>query len=169
MGANDGAEWGLTEGFGGRFRAMADVLASEELVEEPSDYGTLQPGTRLGRYELLVPIARGGMARVWAARLHGQRGFQKLVAIKTILPHLAEEPEFERMFLDEARIASGVHHPNVCEIYELGEENRTLYLAMEWASGDALSRVLRPAGKSEALDARTAARVVADACAGAHA
>ncbi|MBS2016962.1 MAG: protein kinase [Deltaproteobacteria bacterium] len=148
---------------------MAEVLPSDELVEEPSDYGSLQPGTRLGRYELLVPIARGGMARVWAARLHGQRGFQKLVAIKTILPHLAQEQEFERMFLDEARIASGVHHPNVCEIYELGEEKRTLYLAMEWVSGDSLSRVLRTTGKTEALDARVVARIVADACAGLHA
>jgi serine/threonine-protein kinase len=148
---------------------MAEVLPSDELIEEPSDYGSMQPGTRLGRYELLVPIARGGMARVWAARLNGQRGFQKLVALKTILPHLAEEPEFERMFLDEARIASGVHHPNVCEIYELGEEQRTLYLAMEWVSGDSLARVLRASGKTEAVDARVVARVLADACAGRHA
>ncbi|MDB4935756.1 MAG: serine/threonine protein kinase [Labilithrix sp.] len=148
---------------------MAEVLPSDELIEEPSDYGSMEPGTRLGRYELLVPIARGGMARVWAARLHGQRGFQKLVAIKTILPHLAEEPEFERMFLDEARIASGVHHPNVCEIYELGEEKHTLYLAMEWVSGDSLARVLRASGTTEAVDARVVARIVADACAGLHA
>ncbi len=148
---------------------MAEVLPSDELVEEPSDYGSMQPGTRLGRYELLVPIARGGMARVWAARMNGQRGFQKLVALKTILPHLAEEPEFERMFLDEARIASGVHHPNVCEIYELGEEQRNLYLAMEWVSGDSFARVLRASGKVEAIDPRVVARVIADACAGLHA
>jgi len=149
---------------------MADVLPSEELVEEPSDYGALRPGTRLGRYELLVPIARGGMARVWAARQHGQRGFQKLVAIKVILPNLAEEPEFERMFLDEARIASGVHHPNVCEIYELGEEKKTLYLVMEWVSGDSFARVLRASGgKTEAVEPRVVARIVADACAGVHA
>jgi serine/threonine-protein kinase len=109
------------------------------------------------------------MARVWAARQLGQRGFQKLVAIKTILPHLASDPEFERMFLDEARVASGVHHPNVCEIYELGEENRTLYLAMEWANGDSFSRILRPGGKTDVLDPRVAARIIADACAGAHA
>src|SRR3954468_2786534 len=142
---------------------MAEVLPSDELIEEPSDFGSLRPGHRLGRYELLVPIARGGMARVWAARLHGQRGFQKLVAIKTILPHLANEPEFERMFLDEARIASGVHHPNVCEIYELGEENKTLYLVMEWVTGDSFARMLRSSGKTEAVDARVVARVVADA------
>ncbi len=148
---------------------MAEVLPSDELVEEPSDYGALNPGTRLGRYEMLVPIARGGMARVWAARLHGQRGFQKLVAIKVILPHLAQEAEFERMFLDEARIASGVHHPNVCEIYELGEEKKTLYLVMEWVSGDSFSRVLRVSGKTAAIDPRVVARVIADACAGVHA
>lgn len=147
---------------------MVDVVPTEELTDEPSDYGALRPGTRLGRYELLVPIARGGMARVWAARLHGQRGFQKLVAIKTILPELARDPEFERMFLDEARIASGVHHPNVCEIYELGEEQRVLYLAMEWVSGDSFSRVLRASGRTEAIDPRVAARIVADACAGLH-
>ena len=148
---------------------MAELLPSDELVEEPSDYGALAPGARLGRYELLVSVARGGMARVWAARLHGQRGFQKLVALKTILPHLAREKQFERMFLDEARIASGVHHPNVCEIYELGEEEHTLYLAMEWVSGDSLARLLRASGSSEAMDPRVVARVVADACAGVHA
>ena len=150
---------------------MADVLASEELTDEPSDFGSLGTGTRLGRYELLVPIARGGMARVWAARLHGQRGFQKLVALKTILPHLAKEAEFERMFLDEARIASGVHHPNVCEIYELGEDKNILYLAMEWVGGDSFARVLRPggSGKTEPVDPRVVARVIADACAGLHA
>ena len=148
---------------------MSDPLISDELSDEPSDFGSLRPGTRLGRYELLVPIARGGMARVWAARQHGTRGFQKLVAIKTILPHLAEEPEFERMFLDEARIASGVHHPNVCEIYELGEERRTLYLAMEWVNGDSFSRALRVSGKVDSVDFGIAARILADACAGAHA
>lgn len=140
----------------------------DDLGEEP---GVLSPGMRLGRYELLVAIARGGMARVWAARQHGQRGFTKLVAIKTILPHLAREPEFERMFLDEARIASNVHHPNVCETYELGDENGTLYLAMEWVNGDSLARVLRPTGGGEThvLDYRIVARIVADACAGLHA
>ncbi|MBK6459527.1 MAG: serine/threonine protein kinase [Myxococcales bacterium] len=145
---------------------MADPLAME--VDEP---GELAPGTRLGRYELLVPVARGGMARVWAARMHGQRGFTKLVAIKTILPHLASEQEFERMFLDEARIASNVHHPNVCETYELGEENGVLYLAMEWVSGDSLSRVIRPTQGPQTypLELRIVARILADACAGLHA
>src|SRR5215471_4578704 len=103
---------------------MVEELSAADVVEDWSDMSTsdLTVGSRLGRYELLLPIAFGGMARVWAARQHGTRGFSKLVAIKTILPHLARDPEFERMFLDEARIAAGLHHPNVCEIYELGEE-----------------------------------------------
>src|SRR5580704_10809087 len=123
-----------------------DQLAPEDLVEEASDLSaeSLASGSRLGRYELLLPVAYGGMARVWAARQLGQRGFSKAVAIKTILPHLSHSPEFERMFLDEARIASGVRHPNVTEIYELGEEGQVLYLAMEWVSGDSLALVLRP-------------------------
>src|SRR5580698_6406121 len=150
-----------------------EPLAPEDLVDDWSDLSTssLGPGARLGRYELLLPIAYGGMARVWAARLHGQRGFSKIVAIKTILPHLAHSPEFERMFLDEARIAAGVHHPNVTEIYELGEEGHVLYLAMEWVNGDSLVHVVRGmTGKTaQALDLRVAARIVADACAGVHA
>jgi eukaryotic-like serine/threonine-protein kinase len=148
-------------------------LAPEDLVDDWSDLSTssLGPGARLGRYELLLPIAYGGMARVWAARQQGQRGFTKLVAIKTILPHLAHSAEFERMFLDEARIASGVHHPNVTEIYELGEEGHVLYLAMEWVNGESLVHVVRGlTGKDpKALDLRLGARIVADACAGVHA
>ncbi|HEY2513252.1 MAG TPA: protein kinase [Polyangiaceae bacterium] len=154
-------------------------LSSEPLVR----------GGALGRYELLVPIAVGGMARVWAARLHGQRGFTKLVAIKTVLPHLACDPEFERMLVDEAQIASGVRHPNVCEIYELGEESTVVYIAMEWVHGDSLRQILKASGAvaphlttsravtphlttSSAvapLDPRVAARIVADSAAGLHA
>ena len=150
-----------------------EPLAPEDLVDDWSDLSTskLGAGTHLGRYELLLPVAYGGMARVWAARLLGHRGFSKLVAIKTILLHLAHSAEFERMFLDEARIAAGVHHPNVTEIYELGEEGHVLYLAMEWVNGDSLIHVERGLhGKTSApIDPRIAARIAADACAGLHA
>src|SRR5262245_47521347 len=117
------------------------------------------------------------MARVWAARQQGQRGFSKIVAIKTILPALASDPEFEAMFLDEARVAAGVHHPSVCEIFDLGEEQGVLYLAMEWVNGESLARVLKagpPAaaggpGTALRLGPRIAGRIVADACGGLHA
>jgi eukaryotic-like serine/threonine-protein kinase len=150
-----------------------EPLAPEDLVDDWSDLSTstLGVGAHLGRYELLLPVAYGGMARVWAARMLGQRGFSKLVAIKTILPHLAHSAEFERMFLDEARIAAGVHHPNVTEIYELGEEGNVLYLAMEWVNGESLVHVVRGLnGKTTApVEPRIAARIAADACAGLHA
>lgn len=140
------------------------------LLEGVFEKGALATGTMLGRYELILPIARGGMARVWAARLHGERGFSKLVALKTILPELADDPVFERMFLEEAHIASALHHPNACEIYELGEAEGILYLAMEWVAGDALARVLKKSGRGAVrCDPVSAARVVADACGGLHA
>jgi serine/threonine protein kinase len=100
------------------------------------------PGRRLGNYELLCPIARGGMAEVWMARLVGTRGFQKPVAIKIMLPAIREDADSERMFLSEASLASRIHHPNVVEILDLGEEEDMLYLVMEWVHGEPLSAVL---------------------------
>jgi eukaryotic-like serine/threonine-protein kinase len=101
----------------------------------------LNEGHTLGRYELLAPIGRGGMAIVWAARLRGTRGFSKLVAIKTMLPTISSDPRFERMFLSEAEIASRIRHPNVCEILDLGEDEGTLYLVMEWIEGESLAAI----------------------------
>src|SRR5678815_3020575 len=103
-------------------------MSSAPPISQRDAVAELAPGTRLGRYELLASIAKGGMARVWAARLHGHRGFTKIVAIKTILPDLAQDADFERMFLDEARIAADIQHPNVCQIHELGEEAGVLYM-----------------------------------------
>src|SRR5215212_7092869 len=102
----------------------------------------LRPGSVLGRYELLLPIAKGGMAQVWAARLRGSRGFQKLVAIKTILAGAIDNTRMEGMFLEEEELASQSHHPNVVGTLELGEEDRALYLVMEWVDGESLSVVL---------------------------
>src|SRR5580704_14203449 len=104
--------------------------------------GPLRPGMTLGRYELLVPVATGGMACVWAAQLTGHRGFTKLVAIKTILAHLTHQRDFENMLLDEARIAANAHHPNVCALFDVGEEQGILYLVLEWVNGDSLLQVL---------------------------
>ncbi|MEO8900499.1 MAG: protein kinase, partial [Polyangiaceae bacterium] len=103
----------------------------------------LTAGQVLGRYELLLPIAKGGMASVWAARLRGTRGFQKMVAIKTMLPGLVDDLHFERMFLDEASLASRVRHPHVIEILDLGEVDRILYLVMEWVDGEPLNIIMK--------------------------
>ena len=130
----------------------------------------LAPGMVLGRYELLLPIAQGGMATVWAARQKGSRGFQKTVAIKTMLPTLSDDPQFEQMFLDEAALAAKIHHPNVAEILDLGEQDEILYLVMEWVDGEALSIVHKAARKNNTqLPLRIALRVGIQACAGLHA
>lgn len=129
----------------------------------------IKPGQVIGRYEFLAPIAQGGMAAVWAARQRGSRGFSKVVAIKTMLPTISEDPRFERMFLDEAQIASKIRHEHVVEILDLGEENEILYLVMEWVDGESLSVLRRRAAEHEGIPLRLAARIVADACAGLHA
>lgn len=104
----------------------------------------LAPGDVLGRHELLMPIAKGGMGQVWAARLHGTRGFQKLVAVKTILPSSEDAGNLESMLFEEASLAALVRHPNVVETLDLGErEDGTLYLVMEWVSGEPLDHILR--------------------------
>jgi serine/threonine-protein kinase len=129
----------------------------------------VSPGQVLGRYELLMPVARGGMASVWAARLKGSRGFQKLVAIKTMLPGLVDDPSFERMFLDEASLASQVRHPHVIEIMDLGEQDRILYLVMEWVSGEALSIIMKYAATRGGIPLPIAVHIATQTCRGLHA
>ena len=134
--------------------------------------GDIKLGQSIGRYEFLIPIAEGGMAAVWAARLKGSRGFQKTLAIKTMLGSLngtSSEP-FEEMFLDEARIASRIRHPNVVEIFDLGEEEEVLYIVMEWVDGEPLSTISRAAQKKgQPMPLPVAVRIAADALAGLHA
>ena len=130
----------------------------------------LVPGYRLDRYELLCPIGVGGMASVWVARLLGKHGFEKLVAIKTILPRYARDPNFQEMFLDEARIASRIQHVNVAQILDLGDQHGVLYLAMEWVDGDALSKLAHAVEThGAAFPPGVAMRIMADVCAGLHA
>jgi serine/threonine-protein kinase len=123
---------------------------------------------RLGPYEILLCVGRGGMASVWAARQHGARGFSRLVALKTILPDLAA-PDLDGMFLDEARVTSRIHHRNVCEVFELIEHSGVLALSMEWVDGDTLSNIIGSRPKEPALDPRVAAQIVAHVAWGLHA
>jgi serine/threonine-protein kinase len=130
---------------------------------------SLAPGYKLDRYELLCPIAEGGMASVWVARQRGKHGFEKLVAIKTILPKFASDVRFQEMFLDEAKIASRIEHLNVAQIFDLGEEHDVLYLAMEYVDGDSLSKLNRACQKQGVkIPTGVVLRVLADTCAGLH-
>jgi serine/threonine protein kinase len=90
---------------------------------------------RLGRYELIARLAAGGMGEIFLARLEGAAGFEKLFVIKRILPHLADDVRFRGMLIAEARIASVMAHPNVCQVYELEETDGQLYIVMEYLEG----------------------------------
>ena len=125
-------------------------------------------GQTLGRYELLIPIARGGMASVWAARITGAHGFQKIVAVKTMLPEFDEDPDFEKMFLDEAKTAARIRHPNVAEILDLGEEDGVLYLIMEWVDGEPLHLIAREKQARHGIPVALVARIGTDAATGLH-
>ncbi len=129
---------------------------------------------RIGRYDLRFELASGGMGSVYLARLDGVAGFEKLVALKRIHPHLAKEAGYIEMFLDEANIASRITHPNVCSVFDFGEANGHYFLAMEYLVGEPLSRLCtrvakdRDQRRSPLLPLRMA-RIIADACEGLHA
>jgi len=131
--------------------------------------GDIGAGHTLGRYELLVPIASGGMASVWAARMKGSRGFQKIVAVKVMLAELADDTNFETMFLDEAELASRIKHPNVVEITDLGEQTGVLYQVMEWVDGEPLNHLLRVFKDKSGIPLSLAIRIVVQAAGGLHA
>lgn len=97
---------------------------------------------KLGRYHLHAEIARGGMATVYRGELVGAAGFRREVAVKRILPQWTHEPEFVRMLIDEAKVLVGLHHHNIVQVFELGEEQGNFYIVMEYVRGLDLKRVL---------------------------
>jgi eukaryotic-like serine/threonine-protein kinase len=126
---------------------------------------------RLGRYRLVREIASGGMASV---NLAVTEGLDKLVALKIIHPHLAQEESFVRMFLDEARLASAITHRNVCNVFDFGETDGRFYIAMDYLSGQSLRDVLRRLRKVDLqMEPRRiavyVAYMLAEACEGLHA
>ena len=152
-----------------RFGPFRAILVNVTLAP-PAPSSQLAPGFKLDRYELLCPIAEGGMATVWVARQTGKHGFEKLVAIKTILPKFASDPAFQKMFRDESRIASRIEHTNTAQILDVGEQHDMTYLVMEYVDGDALSSVYRTLKKSNLrIPPGVVMRVLADACGALHA
>src|ERR1700759_4893685 len=101
---------------------------SHPIVDEGSP--RVQAEQLVGRYRLLFPIAAGGMAEVWAAK-PDDGGFARAVAIKLVRPEFAVDAEYARMFIDEAVVASAIRHPNICETYELGREDKLLFMVLE--------------------------------------
>ena len=123
------------------------------------------------RYELIGELASGGMATVYLARITGVGGFQRFVALKRLHPHLALDAEFIEMFLDEARLAAGIHHTNVVPILEVNANQAIgYYLVMEYIEGDTLARVLaRAAQLGQRVPLPMVLRIALDLLAGLHA
>lgn len=125
---------------------------------------------RYGRYETLQPIAAGGMATVYLGRVIGSAGFERRVAIKVMHPHVATDPEFITMFLDEARLAARIHHPNVVGTLDFQRLNEGTFLVMEFIEGASLREVLRALRKRrQRMPVGTAVRIMVDALSGLHA
>ncbi|MBA2539580.1 MAG: protein kinase, partial [Deltaproteobacteria bacterium] len=122
--------------------------------------------TKLGRYELVTQIGHGGMAEVQLALQRGPAGFEKLVVIKLVHANLATEKTFVDMLLDEARVAALVKHPNVVDIYDLGEADGRYFIAMEYLEGEPLLGLLRAGRDGKRLDALSTARLIADTAEG---
>src|SRR5437899_816762 len=117
-----------------------------------------------GKFELLFRLGTGGMAEAHLARARGPVGFQKLLVVKRVLPHLSDQAEFVELFLDEARIAARLSHPNVVQIFDLGCIGGVYFIAMEYVHGETLSAVLRRAKEQKReVPAPIVARIVASA------
>jgi serine/threonine-protein kinase len=127
----------------------------------------MSAGIPFGNYRLIRRIARGGMAEVFLATQQGPSDFERAVAVKRILPHLADDPQFVEMFMDEARLAAQLSHPNIAHIYEFGRVEDSYFIAMEYIDGIDLSAVILD-GPKQPIPIELAARIIADVCAALH-
>jgi serine/threonine protein kinase len=123
----------------------------------------------LSKYELLCPLASGGMAQLYLARTTGLAGFEKLVVVKRILPEFATNASFVTMLLDEARIAATLQHANVVQVYDVGSASGTVFFAMEFLHGHDLKTVLaRALSRGRRIPLGQAVAIVLSVCSGLH-
>ncbi|EYF08478.1 serine/threonine-protein kinase [Chondromyces apiculatus] len=128
------------------------------------------PISVLGRYAIYEPIAAGGMARVYLGRQLGAAGFARTVAIKRMLPHLVEEQRLVTMFIDEARLAARIRHPNVVSILDVVSDGSELFLVMEYVAGESLFALQKGLQKhSLKLPVEVASSIATSALYGLHA
>src|SRR5439155_8237781 len=129
--------------------AAANASAPAEPGPEEIPAGVAEPvgpgEGAYGPYRLLERVALGGMAEVFKAKRSGVEGFEKIVAVKRLLPHLSNNKEFVDMFVDEAKMVAGLTHPNVVQIFELSRVDKSYYIAMEYVHGRDLRSILRRA------------------------
>ncbi|MBX3232363.1 MAG: serine/threonine protein kinase [Labilithrix sp.] len=133
-------------------------------------FGSPMP-ERIGRYEILLQIARGGMATVFLARAEGHGGFDRYVALKLTADHLRDDPEFAQHLVDEAKLVAHLRHQNVVPVLDVGEhDGGAVFLVMEYVPGDSLGGLFKLAKKyGRELHPRIGLRILVDALAGLHA
>ncbi|HVY49689.1 MAG TPA: serine/threonine-protein kinase, partial [Minicystis sp.] len=125
---------------------------------------------RVGRYDLLLPIAAGGMATVYLARSEGIGGFAREVALKLTHAHLRSDPRFAADLIEEAKLAARIRHPNVVPVLDVGDDAAGIYLVMEYVEGEALGALARAASRrGERVPLAIGLRILVDALAGLHA
>ena len=130
-----------------------------------------RPGVRyIGRYEILRSLGEGGMAEVYLAKATGEAGFEKRIALKVLNPQQAADPAAVEHFLDEARLAANLTHPNVVQISDLGKADDAYFIAMEFVDGSDLSHLLDDCrARKERVPTPIALHLVRQICAGLHA
>jgi serine/threonine protein kinase len=127
------------------------------------------PPRSFGKYEVLARLASGGAASIFLARQPGEAGFHKLVCLKTLLPERASDADFVAMFLDEARLAARLNHPNCVQIYDLGRTRGVYYISMEYIFGETLWSLLTTVTRLKVpLPSAHVASILASACDGLH-
>jgi eukaryotic-like serine/threonine-protein kinase len=135
-----------------------------------SDTGSPLVPERIGRYDILLPIASGGMATVYLARTRSLGGFEKEVAVKVMHAHLREEEAFAQDIVEEAKLAVRIQHPNVVRVHDVGEDPHGVYLVMDYVEGDSLAGLVRCVSKKgELLPASIGLRILIDSLHGLHA
>src|SRR6185503_12790751 len=123
--------------------------------------------TAFGKYQLFASLGRGGMADVFLSVARGPMGFNKLAVIKRLRQALAEETSFRNMFLDEARLAARLNHPNIVHTYEVGEHNGIYFIAMEYLEGQALNKIVKECVRNQQrVPPEVCVRIIADALGG---
>lgn len=134
----------------------------------PLDVRPLAAGSRLGRFQIVRRLAVGGMAELYLARVDGSKPTDLPLAIKRVHPHLAQDREFASMFVQEARIAATLHHPNIVRLVELGDDPHEMFYAMEYLHGEDVRSILREAVHRGGIPLECALAIVMGAAHGLH-
>jgi serine/threonine-protein kinase len=136
--------------------------------ELPLGNGFELPSRPFGRYRPIAVLGHGGMATVYLATAQGPGNFSKLVVAKELRPELAGDPEFRAMFLDEARLAARLHHPNIVQTFEVLDEDLQLVIVMEYLDGQPMNRIRQRLGGSSKDATHAMLRIMADMLGGLH-